>query len=176
MRSLSMALNSQKVKKNKLSPEIEMLLAFISIIALIIFFGSCNPVKQVLGDNKKFEVVAAEVIKRGYCLNDTSYIYKTDTLEITDTLTMVYVDTTVVNDTTYLWETKYHTITKVRTIRDSVKAVVIDSARVKVLLKELKDNETKLKAALGDQKVLKRIMFFMGGGALIFFLLLFKLK
>jgi Flp pilus assembly protein TadB len=86
------------------------------------------------------------------------------------------VDTTVINDTTYLWETKYHTITKVRTIRDSVNAVVIDSARVKVLVKELKDNEIKLKAALGDQKVLKRIMFFMGGGALIFFLLLFKLK
>ena len=153
-----------------------MLLAFISIIALIIFFGSCNPVKQVLGDNKKFEVVAAEVIKRGYCSNDTSYIYKTDTLEITDTTIMVYVDTAVINDTTYLWETKFHTVTKVRTIRDSVKLVVIDSAKVKVLLKELKDNETKLKAALGDQKVLKRIMFFIGGGALIFFLLLFKLK
>ena len=164
------------MKKNKLSPEIEMLLAFISIIALIIFFGSCNPVKQVLGDNKKFEVVAAEVIKRGYCLNDTTYIFSTDTLEITDTLTLVYVDTSVVNDTTYLWETKFHTVTKTRTIRDSIKSVVIDSAQVKVLRRHLQDSEKKLSAALKDYKVLKRIMFFMGGGALIFFLLLFKLK
>ena len=167
------------MKKNnqyKLSPEIEIILAFITIILLLILFGSCNPVKQVLGDNKKFEVVAAEVIKRGYCLNDTSYILSTDTLEITDTLTMVYVDTAVVNDTTYFWETKFETITKTRTIRDSIKSVVIDSAQVKVLRRHLQDSETKLNASLKDQKVLKRIMFFIGGGALIFFLLLFKLK
>jgi hypothetical protein len=171
-----MALNSRRVKKNKLSPEIELILAFISIILLLILFGSCNPVKQVLGDNNKFEVVAAEVIKRGYCLNDTTIIRKTDTLELHDTTTVVYVDTTKVNDTTYLWETKFHTVTKVRTIRDSVKMVVIDSARVNVLRKELKDSEAKLKAALGDQKGLKRIMFLMGGGGLVFFLLLFKLR
>jgi hypothetical protein len=174
-----MALNSLKVKKNnqyKLSPEIEIILAFITIILLLIFFGSCNPVKQVLGDNNKFEVVAAEVIKRGYCECDTLYKFKTDTLEVHDTTTIVYVDTAVINDTTYLWETKYHTITKVRTIRDSVKMVVIDSARINVLRKELKDSETKLKAALGDQKGLKKIMFLMGGGGLVFFLLLFKLR
>jgi len=153
-----------------------MILAFISIILLLIFFGSCNPTKQVLGDNKKFEVVAAEVIKRGYCECDTLYKFKSDTIEVHDTTTMVYVDTAVINDTTYLWETKFHTVTKVRTIRDSVKLVLVDSARIKVLGKELKDTESKLNAALKDQKGLKRIMFFMGGGALIFFLLLFKLK
>jgi hypothetical protein len=53
---------------------------------------------------------------------------------------------------------------------------VIDSAQVKVLRRHLQDTETKLSAALKDQKVLKRIMILMGGGALIFFLLLFKLK
>jgi len=136
----------------------------------------CNPVRFVLRDAPSFRIVADEVIKRGYCLNDTSYIYSTDTLEITDTLTMVYIDTAVVNDTTYFWETKFETITKTKTIRDSIKSVVIDSAQVKVLRRHLQDSETKLKAALGDQKVLKRIMIFMGGGALIFFLLLFKLK
>jgi len=136
----------------------------------------CNPVRFVLRDAPSFRIVADEVIKRGYCLNDTTYIHSTDTLEITDTLTMVYVDTAVVNDTTYFWETKFETITKTRTIRDSIKSVVIDSAQVKVLRRHLQDSETKLKAALSDQKILKRIMFFMGGGALIFFLLLFKLK
>jgi hypothetical protein len=136
----------------------------------------CNPVRFVLRDAPSFRIVADEVIKRGYCLNDTTYIHSTDTLEITDTLTMVYIDTAVVNDTTYFWETKFETITKTRTIRDSIKSVVIDSAQVKVLRRHLQDSETKLSAALKDQKVLKRIMIFIGGGALIFFLLLFKLK
>ena len=167
------------MKKNnqyKLSPEIEIILAFITIILLLILFGSCNPVKQVLGDNKKFEVVAAEVIKRGYCLNDTSYIYKTDTLEITDTTTFVYVDTAVINDTTYLWETKFHTVTKVRTIRDSVKAVVVDSAQIKVLRKELSAANVLKDAALKDMKGLRRILIFGGAACGVFFLLLFKLK
>jgi len=153
-----------------------MILAFISIILLLIFFGSCNPIKQVLGDNKKFEVVAAEVIKRGYCECDTLYKFKSDTLEVHDTTTMVYVDTTVINDTTYLWETKFHTVTKVRTIRDSVKMIVIDSARIKVLTKELSDAKSMEKLALSDMKKLQRMVYLIGAGALLFFLLLFKLK
>jgi len=116
------------------------------------------------------------VIKRGYCLNDTTYIHSSDTLEVHDTTTMVYVDTAVVNDTTYFWETKFQTITKTKTIRDSIKSVVIDSAQVKVLRRNLQESETKLSAALKDQKGLKRIMLLMGGGSLLFFLLLFKLK
>jgi hypothetical protein len=54
--------------------------------------------------------------------------------------------------------------------------VVIDSAQVKVLRRNLQDTEIKLSAALKDQKGLKKIMFLMGGGGLVFFLLLFKLK
>lgn len=153
-----------------------MLIAFISIILLLIIFGSCNPVKQVLDDKKKFEVVAAEVIKRGYCLNDTIYKTKTDTIEVHDTTTFVYVDTAVINDTTYLWETKFHTITKVRTIRDSVKLVVVDSSRIKVLTKQLSDAKSMEKLALGEMKSLRKMVYLIGAGALAFFLLLFKLK
>jgi hypothetical protein len=153
-----------------------MILAFISIILLLILFVSCNPVKQVLDDKKKFEVVAAEVIKRGYCLNDTIYKTKTDTLEVHDTTTFVYVDTAVINDTTYLWETKFHTITKVRTIRDSLKLVIVDSARIKVLTKQLNDAKSKEKLALGEMKSLRKMVYLIGAGALAFFLLLFKLK
>lgn len=153
-----------------------MILAFISIILLLILFGSCNPVKQVLGDNKKFEVVAAEVIKRGYCECDTLYKFKTDTIEVHDTTTFVYVDTTVINDTTYLWETRFNTITKIRTIRDSVKLVVVDSSRIKVLTKELLDAKTKEKIAMDDMKSLRKMVYLIGGGAVAFFLLLFKLK
>jgi hypothetical protein len=136
----------------------------------------CNPVRFVLRDSSSFEKVADEVIKRGYCLNDTTFVYNTDTLEIHDTTTMVYVDTALINDTTYLWETKFQTITKVRTIRDSIKSIVIDSAQVQVLRKNLKYTEIKLNAALNDQKGLKKIMLLIGGGGLLFFILLFKLK
>ena len=146
------------------------------MIVVVMVLVGCNPVRFVLRDAPSFRIVADEVIKRGYCLNDTTYIFSTDTLEITDTTTMVYVDTAVLNDTTYFWETKFQIITNTKTIRDSIKSVVIDSAQVKVLRRHLQDSETKLSAALKDQKILKRIMFFMGGGALIFFLLLFKLK
>jgi hypothetical protein len=146
------------------------------LIVVVMVLVGCNPVRFVLRDAPSFAKVADEVIKRGYCLNDTTYIHSSDTLEVHDTTTFVYVDTAVINDTTYLWETKFHTVTKTRTIRDSIKSVVIDSAQVKVLRRHLQDTETKLSAALKDQKGLKRIMFLMGGGGLVFFLLLFKLK
>jgi hypothetical protein len=147
-----------------------------SVLLIVMVLIGCNPVRFVLRDSSSFQKVADEVIKRGYCLNDTTYIHSSDTLEIHDTTTIVFVDTTIVNDTTYLWETKFHTVTKTRTIRDSIKSIVVDSAQVKVLRRNLQDTEIKLNAALNDQKGLKRIMLFMGGGALLFFLLLFKLK
>ena len=58
--------------------EIKLLLTFLVLLALIIITGmSCNPVKRVLKDNKKFEIVAKEVVKRGYCINDTIIIDST---------------------------------------------------------------------------------------------------
>jgi len=145
-------------------------------VLILLVFVSCNPVRQVLKDPVKFEAVADEMIKRGYCLNDTSYIYKTDTLEITDTLTMVYVDTAVVNDTTFFWETKFETITKTRTIRDSIKSVVIDSAQIKVLRKQLAAANVLKDAAVKDMKGLRKILQFGAAACAVFFLLLFKLK
>ena len=145
-------------------------------VLILLVFVSCNPVKLVLKDPVKFEAVADEMIKRGYCLNDTSYIHSTDTLEITDTLTMVYVDTTILNDTTYFWETKFQTITKVKTIRDSIKSVVIDSAQVKVLRKQLAAANVLKDAAVKDMKGLRKILQFGAAACAVFFLLLFKLK
>jgi hypothetical protein len=145
-------------------------------VLILLIFVSCNPVKLVLKDPVKFEVVADEMIKRGYCLNDTVYQHSSDTLEIHDTTTMVLVDTTVINDTTYLWETKFQTITKVRTIRDSIKAVVIDSAQVMVLRKQLAAANVLKEAAVKDMKGLRKILQIGAAAAAVFFLLLFKLK
>lgn len=47
---------------------------------------SCNPVKQVLKDKVKFDKVAEEVIRRGYCVNDTIVEIVTDTVYKTDSL------------------------------------------------------------------------------------------
>jgi hypothetical protein len=145
-------------------------------VLILLIFVSCNPVKLVLKDPVKFEAVADEMIKRGYCLNDTIYQHSSDTLEIHDTTTMVLVDTTVINDTTYLWETKFQTITKVRTIRDSIKAVVIDSAQVQVLRKQLAAANVLKEAAVKDMKGLRKILQIGAAAAAVFFLLLFKLK
>ena len=147
----------------------------VLLIVMVLFVG-CNPVRFVLRDAPSFRIVADEVIKRGYCINDTTFVYNTDTLEVHDTTTMVYVDTTVVNDTTYFWETKFQTITKVKTIRDSIKSVVIDSAQVQVLRRQLNDAVYLRDSAIKDMKGLRKMIYLIGGGALVFFLLLFKLK
>ncbi len=145
-------------------------------LLILLLFAGCNPVRQVLKDPVKFEAVADEMIKRGYCLNDTIYQHSSDTIEVHDTTTMVLVDTTVINDTTYLWETKFQTITKVRTIRDSIKAVVIDSAQVQVLRKQLAAANGLKDAAVKDMKGLRKILQIGAAAAAVFFLLLFKLK
>lgn len=44
------------------------------ISALIIITLACNPVKKVLRDPVKFNEIASEVIRRGYCVNDTTVI------------------------------------------------------------------------------------------------------
>lgn len=141
-------------------------------LALLILLSSCNPVKQVLNTPERFAIVKDTVLARGYCVNDTSFLYITDTLEVTDTLYEVMTDTLVINDSVYFWDVKYRTITNTRIIKDSIKSVVIDSAMVGVLRKELWLEKEKSK----ENKSWKKMFFYAIGGALVFFLLLFKLK
>ena len=147
-----------------------------AFLVLLIALSSCNPVKQVLNNPVRFEILKDEVIKRGYCTNDTLFVFKSDTTEVHDTTTLVFVDTTTVRDSVYFWETKFQTITKTRTIRDSVKSVVIDSALVQVLRKQRNAAIDRDQVAMKDVKKLRKILQFGAAGVLIFFLLLFKLK
>lgn len=55
------------------------------IFLLILIIYSCNPVQRVLKDPVKMNEMASEMIRRGYCSNDTTIINK-----VTDT---VYVNT-----------------------------------------------------------------------------------
>ena len=72
-------------------------------LLLLLLLISCNPVKKVLNDKSKFDVVANEVIRRGYCVNDTlviekikdSVIYKDSIISIVDSIPCKDFDTTI---------------------------------------------------------------------------------
>jgi len=123
---------------------VNILLLVAILFVLILWLVSCNPVKQVINDKVKLDKVAEEVIRQGYCANDTTIIVKSDTIVQTDSLIEIYSDTTVINDTAYvtLWETK--NFFKTLTIHDTVRSVVVDNARVKILQADLNKANTKV--------------------------------
>ena len=104
-------------------------------IFLIILFVSCNPVKQVLRDQKKLEEVAKVVVKGGWCANDTTFITKSDTLVEMDTIIRIdtQTDTQIINDTTYITKWKTRDIIKSTTIHDTLKSFIVDNVRVRLL-------------------------------------------
>jgi len=110
------------------------------VLLFALLLTGCNPVKQVLSDKNKLDKVAKEVVKMGYCANDTTIIVKSDTLIEMDTLTIIdekpFLE--VINDTVYVTKWKTNNITKSVTIHDTIKAVVVDNARVKVFQDESK--------------------------------------
>lgn len=127
--------------KNKQAFE-DVIFYFVLIAtAIFIFVGSqgCNPVRRVLKDSAKRDQMAAEIIKLGYCTNDTTIVEIHDTTLTIDTIDVpvVIVDTLRMNDTLVFWETKYFEIVKTKVITKQVDRIVIDSAKVQVLQKEL---------------------------------------
>jgi hypothetical protein len=104
-------------------------------LLLLIIFISCNPVKQVLRDQEKLEEVAKVVVKGGWCANDTTYITKSDTLIEVDTIISIdtLTDTYIINDTVYLTKWNTREITKTLTIHDTLRSVITDNARVRLL-------------------------------------------
>ena len=116
-------------------------------LSLLLLLGviSCNPVKQVLSDKAKLDQVAKEVVKMGYCANDTTIVVKSDTLIEMDTLTIIdekpFIE--IINDTVYVTKWKTNNITKTLTIHDTIKVVVVDNARVKLFQEEVKQWESK---------------------------------
>jgi len=115
----------------------------ISLLLLLLI--GCNPVKQVLRDQNKLDQVARVVVAGGYCANDTTFVVKSDTTIQVDTL--VQNDTTFQvetrNDTTYLTRLKYRDIIKSITIHDTIKSVVVDNARLKLIQGDLAASNAK---------------------------------
>ena len=113
----------------------------------LLLFIACNPVKQVLKDKNKLDKVAEVVVKSGYCANDTTIITKSDTTFQYDTsyVSDTIIDLRTINDTQYVTLPK-KVITRTITIRDTIKSVVVDGARVLLFQKELsKSEENRLK-------------------------------
>ena len=143
-------------------------------LLLLILLVSCNPVKQVLNDKTKFDQVAKEVIRQGYCATDTLLIVKSDTLVKVDSLIEVYSDTTIINDTAYvtLWETK--NFYKTFTIHDTLRSIIVDNARVKQLQAD-NDKITK-QSEEHKQNATHRLYWFIIACAIILFLILYKIR
>lgn len=141
--------------KIKIDPVNVILLALIFLF-LILWLASCNPVKQVLNDRGKLDAVAKEVVKMGYCANDTTFIVKSDTLIEVDTL--IQVDTAVQyefkNDTTFVTKWKTRDILKSVIIHDTIKSVIVDNARLNLLQADL--TASNLKAMEWEAKAEKR--------------------
>jgi len=144
-----------------------------NLLLLIVLFG-CNPVKQVLNDKAKFDKVAAEVIRQGYCANDTLVIVKSDTITKVDSLIEIYSDTTIINDTAYitLWETK--NFTKTFVIHDTLRSVIVDNAHVRQLQADV-DKITK-QSEQHKQNATNRLYWFIIALAVILFLIIIKLR
>lgn len=75
-----------KTIKNKIFSLSQFYQVSLTIISVSLLFAGCNPVKQVLKDKNKFDIVAEEVVRRGYCVNDTVIEIVTDTVYKTDSI------------------------------------------------------------------------------------------
>lgn len=125
--------------KLKLSHADLILVAYIAtILFAIALITSCNPVKQVLKDKDKLDEVAEVVVRSGYCANDTTIITRSDTTVVHDTSyqTDTLIDLKTLSDTQYVILPR-KIITKTITIRDTVKSVVVDNARLSILQKDI---------------------------------------
>lgn len=107
------------------------------ILISLLFLVSCNPVKQVLKDREKLDQVAEVVVRAGYCANDTIIQTKSDTTIVTDTVFEAISDTLFLTKQDTIRVPKKVVIRQKITIRDTVRSVVVDRARINVLEKDV---------------------------------------
>ena len=143
-------------------------------LLFLILLVSCNPVKQVLNDKAKFNQVAAEVIRQGYCANDTLTIVKSDTIVKVDSLIEIYSDTTFINDTTYISLWKNRNFTKTFIVHDTLRSIIVDNARVKLLQTDL--DKISKESEEHKQNATQRLYWFIIACAVILFLILYKIR
>jgi len=143
------------------------------LLLILVLFG-CNPVKQVLNDKSKLDKVAEEVIRQGYCANDTLVIVKSDTIVKVDSLIIISSDTTIINDTAYITLFNNRNFYKTITIHDTIRSVIVDNARVNQLKTDL--SKITKQSEEHKQKATHRLYWFIMACAIILFLILYKIR
>jgi hypothetical protein len=143
------------------------------LLLILVLFG-CNPVKQVLKDKSKLDEVAKEVIRQGYCANDTLVIVKSDTIVKVDSLIEISSDTTIINDTAYITLFNNRNFYKTITIHDTIRSVIVDNARVNQLKTDL--GKITKESEEHKQKATHRLYWFIIACAIILFLILYKIR
>jgi len=163
-------------------------------LILILFLASCSPVKMVLKDKDKFDQVAKEVVKRGYCVNDTtvitltkdSVVYKDSIIERITSVPCMDFDTTIgrarirVSSGVLTYSSKdsivYRTKTIINNIRDKKLESILkqdlqskDSAILsqKDIVLNLRNANMDLKERVN--KLMFRLWFLLIGGLVITF-------
>ena len=105
---------------------------YLIVILLII---SCSPLKRVMKDKEMFDQVAVEVVKRGYCINDTtiitqtkdSIVYKDSIIEQISNLPCKDFDTTIgrarirVSSGVLIYASKDSIVYRTRTITKNIR-------------------------------------------------------
>ena len=143
----------------------------VLMILTAIIAVSCNPVKQVLNNRAKFEEVKNEVIRLGFCANDTTIITSSDTLIQYDTTIQKETEVLTIGDTVYVTKWQTRDIIKKLTIRDTVKSVVVDNSRLQLLQADLKAIEAKAKEykEKADKRLTYLILVAVAFGLWVFF-------
>ena len=143
------------MKNFKSDPTNQLIIAFLILLGVLLLF-SCNPVKRVMKDKDFFDQVAQEVIKRGYCSNDTIIVSKSDTTITIDSLVTIEIDSIIHrDDTVYFWANKIYNYKEKVFIKDTIKQVVKDSSLVNQLSKINESQKQEIAKLKVDRKNLK---------------------
>jgi hypothetical protein len=146
----------------------------IAFILTAIVAVSCNPIKQIMKNQAKFNLIKDEVIRQGFCANDTTIITASDTLIQYDTTIQKETEILTIGDTVYVTKWQTRDIVKKLTIRDTIKSVVVDNARIQVLQADY----YKMKSTADEwkQKAQERLSYLILAIVIVGLWLFFKFK
>lgn len=125
-------------------------------------------------DQAKFNLIKDEVIRQGLCANDTTIITASDTIIQYDTTIQKETQIEIFGDTVYITKWQTRDIVKKLTIRDTIKSVVVDNARIQVLQADY--NKMKVSADEWKEKAQKRLSYLILCIVAIGLWLFFKFK
>ena len=143
----------------------------IIVLAVLVIY-SCNPVKQIFKDPAKMNQVASEMIRRGYCSNDTTIINKvTDTVFVKneDFMDTVLIengacnfDTVLSSGTRVKFENGFLYVkekksTKTRVITNTVNHYITDRAKEDLLNKDIQCYKDTVNVLRGSVTSLKEV-------------------